>query len=428
MRLPPGRGSLEPDTRGRRADPGRTWCFFRPLSLEEILATTISAHEDVVLAATDLMPLLRKHASWAEKNRRLHEEVVEALAGAGVFKLRRPRHYGGYEADNRTLVEVGTALGRGCGSTSWVSSVYWIPTWMACQFPDEVQDEVFATPDVRVCGTLSPGGMAAPVAGGVVVNGKWGFISGAHHAHWQEIIAILTPPDGEPYPIMALVPMSDLLVVDDWDTSGLRGTGSVSTVAKDLFIPQERVLPMPALLTGQSASRRNAGSPVYRAPLMPVAAASSVGTLVGMAKGAQDVFHSRLPDRKITYTAYESQREAPITHFQVAEATMRIDEAEFHAQRLAALVDTKCEEGTEWKLEERARSRADVGAVVRLAREAVDIFATASGGSSIYSGIPIQRINRDVQAVNLHALMHPNTNTELYGRVLCGLEPNTLYI
>jgi hypothetical protein len=28
----------------------------------------------------------------------------------------------------------------------------------------------------------------------------------------------------------------------------------------------------------------------------------------------------------------------------------------------------------------------------------------------------------------LHALMHPATNTELYGRILCGLEPNTLYI
>jgi hypothetical protein len=112
----------------------------------------------------------------------------------------------------------------------------------------------------------------------------------------------------------------------------------------------------------------------------------------------------------------------------VAEAANKTDEAEFHAQRLAKLVDTKAEEGTEWKLEERARSRADVGATVRLAKEAIDIYATASGGSSIYSGIPIQRINRDIQAVNQHALMHPNTNAELYGRVLCGLEPNTLYI
>ena len=392
------------------------------------MATTIPSRDELVRKASDLIPLLRKHAPWAEENRRLHDEAIEALADAGVFKLRRPQHFGGYEADSRTLVDIGTALGQGCGSTSWVASVYWIPTWMACQFPDEVQDEVFATPDVRVCGTLSPSGMAAPVEGGVVVNGRWGFMSGARHAHWQEIIAILVPPDGQPYPIMALVPMSDMLVIDDWNTSGLRGTGSVSTVAKDLFIPQERILPLPVVLTGQTASQRNATSPVYRAPLMPVASASSVGTIVGMAKGAKDAFLNRLPGRKITYTEYESQRDAPITHFQVADATMKIDEAEFHAQRVAALVDTKAAEGTEWKLEERARTRADIGSVVRLAKEAVDIFNTASGGSSIYTGIPIQRINRDIQAVHQHALMHPNTNAELYGRVLCGLEPNTLYI
>lgn len=392
------------------------------------MATTPPTREQLVRQASDLIPLLRKHAPWVEENRRLHDETIEALAEAGVYKLRRPRHYGGYEVDSSTLVDVGTALGRGCASTSWVASVYWIPTWMACQFPDNVQDEVFATEDVRVCGTLSPSGMAAPVDGGIVVNGKWGFISGAHHAHWQEIIAIFIPPDGEPYPIMALVPMSDLLVVDDWYTSGLRGTGSVSTVAKDLFIPQERVLPLPAVLTGQIASKRNADSPIYRAPLLPVASAASVGTLVGMATGAREIFLNRLPDRKITYTGYDSQRDAPITHFQVSEATLKIDQAEFHAKRLATLVDTKGAEGTEWKLEERARSRADVGAVVKLAKEAIDILATASGGSSIYNGIPMQRSLRDVQSVNLHALMHPNTNFELYGRVLCGLEPNTLYI
>lgn len=392
------------------------------------MATTIPAREELVRKASELTPLLRKHANWVEENRRLHDETIEALADAGVFKFRRPKHYGGYEVDSRTLADVGAELGQGCGSTSWVASVYWIPTWMACQFPDAVQDEVFATPDVRVCGTLSPSAMAAPTDGGIIVNGKWGFISGAHHAHWQEIIAILVPPDGEPYPVMALVPMSDLLIVDDWHTSGLRGTGSISTVAKDLFIPQERILPLPAILQGQIASQRNANTPLYRSPLLPMASAASVGTIVGMAKGAQQAFLNRLSDRKITYTAYESQREAPITHFQMAEATMKVDEAEFHAHRLATLVDTKAAEGTEWKLEERARSRADVGAVVRLAKEAVDIFATASGGSSIYRGIPIQRINRDVQAVNQHALMHPNTNTELYGRVLCGLEPNTLYI
>jgi alkylation response protein AidB-like acyl-CoA dehydrogenase len=396
--------------------------------LEDIVTTSISAPEQVVRDASALTPLLRKHAAWMEENRRLHDEVVEALADAGVFKLRQPRQYGGLEADTRTLVDVGTALGQGDGATAWVVSVYWIPGWMTSQFPDEVQDEIYSTENVRVSGTLSPSGLATPTDGGVIVNGKWGFISGAHHAHWQEIIAIFTPPEGEPYPIMAMVPMSDLQVIDDWHTSGLRGSGSVTTVAEELFVPQERVLPMAALLAGEGVSRRNADTPVFHGPVMPVATASSVGTLIGLAKGAQELFHSRMSNRKITYTGYESQREAPVTHFQVAEATTKIDQAEFHAKRLATRVDTKFEDDAEWKLEERALNRADVGATVQLAKEAIEIFATASGGSSIYNDVPIQRVLRDVQAVSLHALMHPNTNAELYGRVLCGLEPNTLYI
>lgn len=393
-----------------------------------MLTINVPTREQIVDRAAGLAGVLRKNAAWSEENRRLHDDTIEAMADAGLFKLRVPARYGGYESDTRTLVEVATELGKADGSAAWTASVYWIPTWMACVFPDEVQDEVFSTPDVRVCGTLSPSAIATPADGGVVVNGKWGFISGAHHSHWQEIIAILVGPDAEPYPVMGLVPMSDLLIVDDWHTAGLKGTGSVSTVAKDVFIPRERTLPLPAVLQGQYASRLNAGNPIYRAPLLPVASASSVGTVIGLAQAAKDAFFKRLPNRKITYTAYESQREAPLTHLQVAEATMKIDEARFHAGRLATLVDTKGAEGASWTVEERVTARADLGAVCRLGKEAVDIFAIASGGSSIYSDVPIQRIARDIQAVNLHALMHPNTNAELYGRVLCGLEPNSLYI
>lgn len=386
------------------------------------------ARDELVRRSAEVVPLLRKHAAWSEENRTLHDDVIAALTDIGIFRLRTPKRYGGFECDTQTLVDVAAEIGKGYGSAAWVSSVYWIPTWMATMFPDAVQDEVFATPDVRVCGTLSPSAMATPADGGVVVNGKWGFISGALHSQWQEIIAIYAGPDADPYPIVALVPMSDLLVVDDWQAHGLSGSGSVSTVAKDLFVPAERTLPLPNVLQGRSASSKTAESPIYRPPLLPVASASSVGTVLGLGRSALEVFLDRLPERKITYTDYERQREAPITHHQVADAAQKLDQAEFHAHRLAATVDRKGVEGTEWKLDERARARGDLGAVVRLTKEAVDVLAEASGGSSIYRDVPIQRIARDVHAVSLHALMHPNTNAELYGRVLCGLEANTLYI
>ncbi|MFI9203850.1 acyl-CoA dehydrogenase family protein [Streptomyces sp. NPDC053048] len=397
--------------------------------MDNVLSTQAPTREEWLGRASELVPVLRERAAWSEENRRLHDDSVAALAGAGVFRMRVPARYGGYECDTRTLAEVAAVIARGDGSAAWTAAVYWIPTWMASLFPDKVQDEVFATPDVRICGTLSPTAQAVPADGGVVLNGKWGFMSGAPHSHWQVVVAVRLEPGAQPMPVVGLVPMSDLRVVDDWHTSGLRGTGSVTTVAENVFVPEERLLPLPVVLEGRGgASKINADSPVYRPPLLPVAAASSVGTAVGLAAAARETFLEALPGRAITYTSYTSRREAPVTHLQVAEATFKADQAEFHAHRLTGLVDAKAADGSPWTPEERVRARADVGATARLAKESVDVLNAASGGSSIYSHVPIQRIARDVQALTQHALIQPDTNAELYGRVLCGLEPNTQYL
>ncbi|GIF16429.1 acyl-CoA dehydrogenase family protein [Actinoplanes teichomyceticus] len=391
-------------------------------------STTVLSRADLVRRAADLVPLLRTHARWSEQHRRLHDETIEALADAGVFRLRVPARFGGYEADTATLHDVLTQLGRGDGAVAWTASVWTIPGWMVGMFPDEVQQEVYATPDVRVCGTLSPTATGTPVPGGLKLNGRWGFISGALHSHWQEVIAMAPTPDGAgQWPVVALVPIGDLELADDWDTAGLRGSGSVTTVARDVFVPRERIVPLPAVLAGRSASAANTELAMYRSPLLGVANASSMGTVIGLAQAARETFLDRLPTRKIAYTAYERQADASITHLQLADATLKIDEAQFHASRVTALVD-EGRGGDGWTLEERARCRADMGAICRLGKEAVDLLALASGGSSLNLSNLMQRVVRDVYAVNLHALMVPSTNFELYGRVLCGLEPNSPYI
>jgi alkylation response protein AidB-like acyl-CoA dehydrogenase len=387
-----------------------------------------SAREQLVSSVSELVPVLREKAAWMEDNRRIHADVIELLGAAGLFKLRRPKRYGGYEVDTRTLVDVGAQLARADGSLSWTLAAYWVPTFLAGFFPDEAQDEVFATEDVRVCGSSTPSVMAAPGDGGLILNGSSKFTSGALHAHWQEIAGILIRPDGEPEPIMTLVPISDLELVDDWHTSGMRATGSITTVAKDLFVPHHRVIPMSAAMIPQSLSAANAASIIYRTPISLAAAATDAGIPVGLAEAAFEVFLERLPGRKITYTNYEKQSEAPITHTQVGTARLKIDEARFHAERCAAVVDGKCVNGEPWKLEERAQVRADWGQAARLAKEAVDILFSASGGSAIFTSSPLPRIVNDINAVNQHGLINPDTNTETYGRTLCGLEPNTLYI
>ena len=378
--------------------------------------------------AAQLVPVLRENALWSERNRRLADESVQAMTDAGIFRMRVPARYGGYECDAATLVDVGIELGRGDGSAAFDVAAWWIMSGNVAHFADEVQDEVFADPDVRICGTLAPTGMATPKDGGVVVSGSWAFNSGAGHSQWKLLSAILPDATGGAAPIMALVPIGDLTLVDDWDVAGLRGTGSVTAVAEDVFIPAGRYLPIADMMQQKYASKLNADSPAYRGPMVGPISAATVGKIVGLARHAGEAFFDRLPGRAITNTAYSSQAEAPITHLQVAEASLKTDEAEYHARRVAALVDEKGLSGAEWTMRERAYARMSVGRVCQLAHEAVTTLAMASGGSSIYTTVPIQRIQRDVQAITLHALNLPANNLELYGRVLCGLEPNTFFV
>lgn len=379
----------------------------------------------VLPAVEALRETIAGHVPWQEENRRLHPDVVDALSRTGVFGLRTPKAHGGAEASTRELLEVAATIGEVDGATAWTAAVYWIPTWMASQLPEEGQAEVFAEPDTRVCGTLSPGGVAVPTDGGYVVSGQWGFISGALHADWQLLVAVDQTHEQGPLPVVALVRMEELQVVDDWHTSGLRATGSVTTAADGVFVPAGRVAPLPVVLEGRGPRQ---DSDIFAAPLLPVASACSVGSALGMARGALAAFEARIHGRGITYTGWSDQAQAPLTHRQLACARLLLDEATFHAERLVDLVDSKAAAHEEWTVQERVHARGLMGAVVSRAKEVADLTANASGGSSIYTTNAAQRFWRDLNAVNLHALMHPDTNFELYGRTLAGLEPDTLYV
>ncbi|MEH1099504.1 acyl-CoA dehydrogenase [Micromonospora sp. CPCC 205561] len=389
---------------------------------------TTPSRTELVGRATELGNLLRANAQASEERRQLTDETLAALSGSGLLRMRVPLRHGGYESDMRTVTEVVAELARGDGSAGWTAAVWLISSWMTGLFPDSVRDEVFEDPDVRISGILSPSAVAVPTDGGYHLNGKWAFNTGAQQSAWNVNAAVRPTPDGQYEPVMVLIPMSDLQVVDDWHTVGMRGSGSVTTVAENVFVPAQRVLPMGPVIVGAHPLQQDPGSPMWRSPFMPIACTTVGAVAYGLAEGARDAFLERLPGRKITYTDYAEQSAAPLTHLQVADATVRVDEARFHVMRTADSIDSKAASGDAWTLEERARARLDLGAVCLRAKEAADVLAGASGGTSLYNDVPIQRIERDIKALNLHAIMHPDTNFELYGRLACGLPPNTQYI
>ncbi|RPF20018.1 acyl-CoA dehydrogenase family protein [Myceligenerans xiligouense] len=371
----------------------------------------------------DLLEVVRAHTPWQEENRRTHPEVLEALHADGHFAMRVPARHGGLELSHRDVLERIAALSKADGATGWVVAVSAITSWMVSTLPDEVQDEVFADGPVQTCGTLSPGGQVTADGDDYLLNGRWQFISGAPSSAWQTVIAVVETPQG-PMPVLGAVPIGDLELVDDWHTSGLRGSGSFTTVAQDVRVPRRNFVPLPAMLAEQYASERNSATPVFSTPLVPTAAALSVGVAVGLAEAGLAAFLDRLPGRKITYTAYDDQAEAPVTHLALGESSMLVDESRYQAQRLADMLD----DTRSWDAGARVLARACLGRACELAHNSADVLNANSGGSSIYDDVPIQRIARDLHAMRMHALIHPVTNRELLGRVLAGLAPHTQYL
>jgi 3-hydroxy-9,10-secoandrosta-1,3,5(10)-triene-9,17-dione monooxygenase len=375
--------------------------------------------DGLVERAAALVPMLRASAAAAEKARRVPAASLDALAAAGIFKMTASKTYGGVEADFRTQCDVLAEIARGCPSTSWVATIYSAMSWLVSVFPDETQDEIFANRDPRIAGVFSPTGTAVAKDGGYVVNGRWPFNTGCHGATWT-ILNVLV---GE-MPTCMIARSADLKILDDWYATGMSATGSNTVVAENVFVPGRRAMPLPHMLEGKYPARHNADNPYFNYPLAPVLTVNAGGTPMGIARGAMDVFIDRLPGRGITYTTYTNKSEAPVTHLQIAEASLKIDSSTAHVGMATALMDQTTNGSL--TMQERVKARAHIAYSTGLAREATDILFYASGASSIQEHMAIQRYQRDIQALSNHAIMHPQTGLELYGRILCGLAPNTL--
>ncbi|MFD9717036.1 acyl-CoA dehydrogenase family protein [Streptomyces sp. NPDC059076] len=371
---------------------------------------------------------MRSHAARAEQQRRVTGEVLEALTDAGILRMNVPHHYGGYQTSLRTQIDALSEVAAACGSAGYLAVIQGGTAFIAALFPDEAQDEIFTSPDARVGGTLIPSSKAVPVNGGYVVNGNSPFATGCQDADWHLLTALDDTGEGPPKMLWLAIPMADLEVLDDWNVTGLAGSGSNTVVARDVYVPAHRVLPVGPLLEGTFPSQRNSADPFYGMPVMLLFCAWTAANALGLARAALTEFSERIHQRGITYTFYEHQHEAPVTHLQFAEAAMKVSSAELLTADLVELIESKVANAEPYTTAERARIRGQCGYLARLCKEAGDLIGSASGASSLHREVPIQRIVRDLNALNLHSFVNPSANLELYGRVLSGLDAGTPFL
>ena len=276
-------------------------------------AAAIPTETELLGRARDLGPMLKKNAAQTETDRRVAEENIQAITDAGLFRIAVPKRYGGYEVPIRTFVQISSELGRACGSTAWATTLINVCAWLTGLYPQQAQDEVFAgDPDARVAGVLAPTATSQKADGGQVVTGRWGFASGSLHASWVIVGIPVVDETGETIDQgLALIPRAEISIDDTWYVAGMRGTGSNTIVADQVFVPDHRILSVPPAVGGAYPTEHK-DERLYHSAFVPVLALVLNGTMVGLAHGALDLVTEMLAKgRGIAYTFYDNASLAP---------------------------------------------------------------------------------------------------------------------
>lgn len=369
-------------------------------------------------------PALQLHSLAEEKAGRLSDETVAALDEIGVFRVSIPVEYGGLAYSSADQRKVYTACGQIAGSTGWVS---WVTTthvrWIA-MFSQAAADEVYGMEWVgpRVSGVISGNGpgRARKVEGGWMVSGRWPFCSGCRHTAWSILGSMAQGADGEADMVLMLVPASELKVLDDWAVSGMKASGSNTVVIEDeVFVPDHRALRIKDADEGRWGAPPPEGV-LYRNNFVAYTTILSGSTPLGMAKGALDYFRERMDKRGVVATDYLVQSEAPITHFQLAEATSTIENAERLLSADCEELDRRAGAGEPCDPLFQAKLKFDVATSVRSCAQAIETLHRASGAGTVHEANPMQRYARDARVATVHAQFNYETCAENYGRALAG--------
>jgi 3-hydroxy-9,10-secoandrosta-1,3,5(10)-triene-9,17-dione monooxygenase len=362
------------------------------------------SYAEALERARALVPALRRRAAEAEEARQLLPETEADLHRSGLLRFAQPRRWGGMELDYVALFDIPAEVGRGCTSTAWSVANLAIHHWMLALYDERAQAEVWSdNPDALIAsGIAYPQGSAQRVDGGLVISGHWNFSSGVDGSHWNMLAVTVREGQQVVDHCMCLVPRADFQVVDDWQVLGMRGTGSKSVKAKDLFVPAHRALSMYLARGGADfPGAKTNPNPAYRVPLSGMGSHCISGAAVGNARAALELSCEAVGERSTNYTAAR-MREFQTVQLRVAAAGARVDAARLIVRNDCLESQAIAEAGREPTLEEKLRWKRNVAYAVQICTEAVDSLHAMAGAKGIYDHYPIQRLFRDAHSLMGH--------------------------
>lgn len=378
------------------------------------------AEHPMIAAARALGPDVRRAGARIEADRRLPDDLVDALTAAGVFQMYLPRSLGGPEVHPLTGLAVCEELARHDGSVGWCAQVSAATAIFLAWLDPAAVAEMAATTDrpLHIAGSARPLGAAVRVDGGYRVKGRWNYASGVRHANWFLATSFVDSAAGSRVARSMLVPMGAGEIVPNWEVMGMRGTGSDDFVLDDVFVPRSR-----------SASRHwieQRVEPLYDPRLNMVATwTPTAGVGIGLARGAIEAL---IELTEVTSTGSPTPLgERPLVQETIGRAEAIVSAArafcvESIEEALAALAA-----GVDGDDLARPVARAQL-AITHSLNEAVrvtDLCFHAAGTNAISTANRLERFLRDAHTAVLHAAGQP-LHLRVGGRVLLGLDPGAV--
>lgn len=387
-----------------------------------------SLEQQLLNNATALVPYLQKFGTIIDEERHIPEEVIQKVSDAGLFKLGTPRIFGGHEVSIRAMVEIVSEVAKGNGSVGWVVQIINGNNYSASLSlsPDALHSIFSQEEEVRFCSVLqSRKAVVRKVDGGYFVEeGFWGFGSGSKHAT-HALLNLNDPKTNieNPQMMLAVIPMSEVTIVDDWYTMSLKGSASNSLEVKNVFIPEKYVV-IQDMNQEKSLPTELEGRDRYRPyGQLIISITTGISAILGLARGAVEYFIEKAPHKGIAMTVHTSQAAVGHIQYKVGLAAMKVESAHLHISRTIDNLERHVQKTEPFNLKEIAQIQTDMTYAAMLCWEAVDMLMAESGGSVIADSNRLSQIFRDIRGGSNHALTTASTGLELYGRVLMGLPP-----
>ncbi|UPT90232.1 acyl-CoA dehydrogenase family protein [Bradyrhizobium barranii subsp. apii] len=387
------------------------------------------AYAAMIARTRALVPRLRERAARTEELRHLPTETEKDLHDAGLFRMLQPKRIGGAELDYVALVDCAELLGMADASVAWNLANLASHHWMLGMFEQKAQDLVWRRdPDALIASSfIFPAGRATRVEGGYRLHGSWPFSSGVASCEWNMLASVVysdDEADGIEYRIF-LLPKVDYKVLDTWNVTGLRGTGSCDVEVRDTFVADYMTVAVGDLAGGPTPGSNVNPNPLYSLPVFSLFPYVLSGVALGNAQVCLDDYAEVARHRISTYNRAKLS-DFQSTQIKIAEASAKIDAARLimRSACVNAMEDARRDRTPD--MATKTRYRRDGAFSVNLCTDAVSMLFAASGARGLFTTGVLQRQFRDAHAINSHLAFNFDAAGTNYGRVALGLPSENL--